>query len=172
MAKLTANNNVELRFFDSDGKMKYVLIESFLSKIKRRLFGTSPTGDTKHSVRLENLITNAGFAGAAYRLSDNTPDPFNYIAIGTGTTAAVVADTALETEAYRGLATVTRITTDVANDTAKLVATLTLTAAGTITEAGVFNDASAGTMLARQVFSGLVLESGDQVQVIWTFDFD
>ena len=49
---------------------------------------------------------------------------------------------------------------------------MTLTAAGTISEAGTFNDASAGTMLSRQTFSGLALESGDQVQVIWTYDID
>ena len=166
MAKFHTNENVEVRVFDSNGEPKYITPkQNWLSKL---LFGNKG----QHSFKFHNLITNAGFAGMAKRLNDNTEAEYEYIAIGTGTTAATVSDTALETEAYRGLATCTQTTTDVTDDTAKIVATLTLTAAGTITEAGVFNDASAGTMLARQVFSGLVLESGDQVQVIWTFDFD
>lgn len=171
MSKFHTNENVEIRIFDKDGEIKYVcpITNSWLEKLYRWFFGPRKT---QHSFKFSNLITNAGIAGAAARLSAGVVAAFNYIAIGTGTTAAAVSDTTLETEAYRGLATVSYITTDVADDTVKLVATLTLTVAGTITEAGVFNDAAAGTMLARQTFSGLALEAGDQVQVIWTFDFD
>ena len=172
-ARFKVKENVTLRVFDELGNPKWVFVESWLSKLLRFALGTDPFGDYQHIIKVSNMVVDAGYAGLAARLYSNAVEAeFEYIAIGSGTTAVDSSDTTLESEDYRALATGSRITTDVANDTTNLSATITLTSAGTITESGVFNDAAAGTMLARQTFSGLTLESGDQVQVIWTFDFD
>jgi hypothetical protein len=49
--------------------------------------------------------------------------------------------------------TVSRVTIDVTNDTAQLAGTIAVTGTMAVTESGVFNADTNGTLLARQVFS-------------------
>lgn len=122
---------------------------------------------------IHNLITNAGFAGAASRLNGAGGEAaFTYIAMGTGTTAAAVTDTTLQTElSTSGLsrvnATATRVTTSVTNDTAQLANTFSVTGTVAVTESGILNAASTGTLLARQVFSAINVVNGDSLAVTW-----
>lgn len=135
-------------------------------------------GNLKEERDISNLITNAGFAGVASRINgDGSEAAFTYIALGTGTTAANVADTTLETEittggGERANSTVSRVTTDVTNDTAQLVETFAFTSSFAVTESGVLNAASTGVLLARQVFSAINVANGDSLQVTWKFDVD
>lgn len=137
------------------------------------------TGRWYHGrVNRSNLVTNAGAAGVASRINGAGGEAaFTYIAVGTGATAANVADTALQTEtATSGLAransTATRVTTDVTNDTARLQNTFTVTGTVAVTESGVLNAAAAGVLLARQVFSAINVVNGDSLQITWNFDVD
>lgn len=128
-----------------------------------------------------NLITSAGKAAAASRLNGSGgAAAFTSIGIGTGTTAANVADTAMETgKAADGTGdsgvhalptasvTASRVTTTVTNDTAQLVGTITFSASLAVTESGVFNADTNGTMIARQVFSAVNVVSGDTLQLTW-----
>lgn len=128
-----------------------------------------------------NLITSAGKAGAASRINGaGAAAAFTSIGIGTGTTAANIADTAMETgKAADGTndsgvhalptasVTASRVTTTVTNDTAQLVGTITFTGTIAVTESGVFNADTNGTMLARQVFSAINVVSGDTLQLTW-----
>jgi hypothetical protein len=129
-------------------------------------------------VNISNLITNAGFAGVASRLNgDGSEAAFTYIAVGTGTTAANVADTTLETEITdsgleRAAATASRVTTDVTNDTAQLLKSFSVTGTKAVTESGVLNAGAAGTLLARQVFTAVNVQNGDTLQITWQFDVD
>ena len=41
---------------------------------------------------------------------------------------------------------------------------------GSITEAGIFNAASSGTMLSRTVFDPVNKTSSDQLSIIWTIN--
>jgi hypothetical protein len=107
-----------------------------------------------------NGITNAGMAEVAgLILLDVGGTPFDYIAIGTGTTAFDPSQTSLVTEISRKAATGTRVTTTVTNDTAQLVTTFSsadgLSGTSAVTESGVFNASTGGTMLCRQTFSAL-----------------
>jgi hypothetical protein len=115
-------------------------------------------------LKRHECIVAVGMANVAgLLLSDVGGTAYDYIAIGTGTTAAVVGDTALETQkGVRQHATGTRITTTQTNDTAQLVAVFSqaidATLTGTndqITEVGLFYDAAGVTvsMLWRQTFS-------------------
>lgn len=128
-----------------------------------------------------NLITNTGKAAAASRINGSGGEAaFTSIGQGTGTTAAAVGDTALETEkkadgtAASGVhalatasVTASRVTTTVTNDTAQLVGTISETATMAITESGVFNADTNGVMIARQVFSAINVVSGDSLQFTW-----
>jgi len=117
----------------------------------------------------DNIIVNDGKAAVAgLMLADVTGiDKFDYIAIGTGTTAESATQTALITEVMRANATGSRVTTNVTNDTAQLVATFNFTSSYAITEAGVFNASTAGTMLCRKVFSAINVANGDSLQVTY-----
>lgn len=125
-----------------------------------------------------NLITNAGFAGVASRINgDGAEAAFTYIAVGIGTTAAAATDTALESEIVdsglsRAAATVSRVTTDVTNDSARMTKTFTVTGTKAVTESGVLNAGAAGTLLARQVFSAVNVVNGDSLAITWTIDVD
>jgi hypothetical protein len=107
--------------------------------------------------KLKDCMTNAGFAVlAALMLVDVGETAFDYIAIGTGVTAADVTDTTLETEVKRKTGTGTRVTTTVTNDTAKLTCQFSkaadgLTGTDAITEYGMLNAAVAGDLLLHEV---------------------
>lgn len=122
---------------------------------------------------LATVFTNAGAAIVSnlMTLAGTTP---KYIGWGTGTTAAAVGDTALQTEAApttsggRTSGTVSRTTTTVTNDTFQVVGTVTATGAAAITEAGLFDAASTGNMLIHSVFSALNM-SGAGDSIAFTF---
>lgn len=136
------------------------------------------TGTWSTSRKIHNLVTTVGKAAMASRLNGSGGEAaFTYIAVGTGTTAAAVGDTTLQTEtATSGLsrvaATVSRTTTDTTNDTAQLQTTFSVTGTVAVTESGVFNAASSGVLLARQVFSAVNVVNGDSLQITWAFDID
>ena len=122
---------------------------------------------------IKNLVVSAGKAGVASRINGVGAEAvFTYLAIGTGTTAPAAGDTALQAEittggGARAAATASRITTTVTNDTAQLVYQWAFTASFAVTEAGIFNAASAGTLLARQTFSAINVVSGDRLEITW-----
>src|SRR3990167_1732688 len=111
------------------------------------------TGSWGNSRVISNLITNAGFAGAASRLNGSgAVNIFVNIAVGTGTTAANVADTTLQTETAasglsRAAGTASRVTTTQTNDTAQAVITFTVTGTVAVTESGLLSELAAGVLL-------------------------
>lgn len=177
------SENVTYRHFDRDGKSKRFFQPNKFGIAFFKRFGFLPRlpllfGLPSYSLQLSNLVTDAGRAAIASRINgDGGEAVFNYIALGTGTTAAAVGDTTLQTEittngGQRKTATVSRVTTDTTNDTARLVATFTFTGSFAVTETGVLNAASSGTLLARQVFAAINVASGDSLQITWSLDVD
>lgn len=134
-------------------------------------------GKLKCHKLVRNLITSAGKAGAASRLNGSGSEAvFTYIALGTGTNAAAAGDTTLQTElAASGLsrvnATASRVTTSVTNDTAQLANTFSVSGSAAITEAGILNAASLGTLLSRLVFSAINVVNGDSLAVTYKIQF-
>lgn len=113
-------------------------------------------------LKKHRAIADVGMANmAGLLLTDVGGTAYDYVAIGTGTTAAGHADTQLETQkGVRQHATGTRVTTGgITNNTAQLVAVFsqaidaTLTGTDAWTEQGIFYDAAGTTvsMLCRQV---------------------
>jgi hypothetical protein len=117
----------------------------------------------------KNLVVNPGLAFIVSRMVNATADVMSHMAVGTGTAAAAAAQTALVSESARvALTSSTIVTTTVTNDSAQYVATFG-PGAGTaaITEAGIFNAASAGTMLARTVFPVINKGALDTLSLTW-----
>jgi hypothetical protein len=126
-------------------------------------------------------LTTAGKAGAINRVSGfGTPAAYTAIGLGIGTTGVAAGDTALETEkktdgtAASGVhaiptvsVTISNVTTTLTNDTAQWVGTATFTASLAVTESGIFNADTNGTMLCRQTFSAVNVVSGDSIQFVW-----
>lgn len=86
---------------------------------------------------------------------------------GVGTTAAAITDTAIETTDGESRATGTQ--TEAAANEYVSVGTISYTSTKAITEHGLFNDASAGTLLDRHVFSAINVVSGDSIQFTYTY---
>lgn len=185
--------NVEYTLRDSNGNIKQMFQENRLARFLVGKKGwLSPLwinqwyatllkpflGSYADKRIVSNLVTDAGKAGVASRINGSGAEAaFTYIAVGTGATAANAADTTLGTElAASGLsrvaATASRVTTDVTNDSARLTTTFSVSGSAAVTESGVFNAASSGVLLARQVFSAINVVSGDSLTITWTFDVD
>lgn len=124
----------------------------------------------------DNLIVSAGKAQLALLAGDASATPFTYIAVGSSTTAPAVGQTALASEIAasgltRAAATVSRTTTTVTNDTLTLSKTFTATGSVTVEEVGVFNDASAGTMLGRALTTTKSLVNTETLTVTYNVVF-
>jgi len=132
---------------------------------------TDENGNIKEQ-KETNLVVNTGLAfiaQAMLKTTVNTPTAMTHMAVGTGSVAAAAANTALGAESARvTLATPTNVTTTVTNDSVQYVATFN-PGVGTaaITEAGIFNAASAGTMLCRTVFAVINKGPLDTLTITW-----
>jgi hypothetical protein len=134
------------------------------------------TGDLKIEVRgadgalkteqeVKNLVVTTGLGYIASRMRDATATAMSHMAIGSGNTAAALGNTALGTELGRVALTATTVTNNQVVYTASFPAG---TGTGAITEAGLFNAASVGTMLCRTVFAVVNKEAGDSMSITWT----
>ena len=112
---------------------------------------------------VDNLVVTAGKNYVADRMKNNST-VMSHMAIGTGTSAAGASDTTLGSESAR--TTLTSAT--VSSNTIVYVDTFAGSGTGAITEAGVFNASSGGTMLCRTVFSVVNKGVDDSMTITWT----
>lgn len=91
---------------------------------------------------------------------------FKYHDSGVGTTAENITDTAMETTDVESRATGTQ--TESAANAYRSVGTISYTTTKAITEHGLFNDSSAGTLMDRTVFSAINVVNGDSIQFTYT----
>ena len=128
---------------------------------------TAPDGTVKQEQTVKNLVVTTGLNFIASRMKDATATVMSHMAIGTGTTAPELGNTALGTESARVALASTTVTGNAVAYTATFPAgtPASLTA---ITEAGIFNAASAGTMLCRTVFAAVNKDVGDTLSITWT----
>jgi hypothetical protein len=132
------------------GKLKIELFDGF--------------GGLKSSETVDNLVVTSGLSYIASRIKDATATAMSHMAIGSGTSAAVLADTALGTELGRVALTSTSVTTNAVTYSASFGAGV---GTGAVAEAGLFNASSAGTMLCRTVFSVVNKSASDVLVITW-----
>jgi hypothetical protein len=131
------------------------------------------SGNLKDERHFDNLIVDAGFEGVAYRIAPHdgtiTPaTPWNYIAIGTGSTAPAAGDVALVSELDRKNDVQAEYTTTFGKQLKLQVSFGPGEGTGTIAESGLFNAAGGGDMLARQTFATISKGASDTLTVTWT----
>ena len=113
---------------------------------------------------IPNLVVNAGKAFVASRMVGTDDSVMSHMGIGTGTDGTDGTDT--------GISQVGRVSCTTARSGAAIVYESTFgpdDGDGVISEAGVFNDASAGTMLCRTKFTNSVGKTDqDSMTITWT----
>ena len=122
------------------------------------------SGTIKESRHINNLVVTTGLEFCVARLASAAADVMSHMAIGSGTASAAAGDTALGSELSR-----VALTATVTGNSIKYVGTWNAgVGTGSVSEAGVFNAASGGTMLCRSVFSALDKTADDSLQIEWT----
>jgi hypothetical protein len=131
------------------------------------------TGEIKCDEWGPNLVVTTGKNHVADQMSDQGEAAMSHMAVGTGTTAAALGDTALETELDRNALTST--TQGAGGDANKVTYSGDWPpgdGTGAITEAGIFNSASSGTMLCRRVFAVKNKGAADSLSITWEISFN
>lgn len=112
-----------------------------------------------------NLVVTSGKGYVASRMKDTTESAISHMAIGTGSTAAAAGNTALGAESDRNTLT----STSVSGGTVTYIATFGAgEGTGAITEAGLLNASSAGTLLCRTVFAVVNKGAQDSMTITWS----
>jgi hypothetical protein len=111
--------------------------------------------------QVSNTIVTLGKAMIVNRIQATpTVNSPSHIELGTGATAVAPGDTALATtlSGSRGAATSSLLTTTLVNDTVQFSTTWAAGSAtsSAIKEAGLFNASTAGTLVARTVFTNVI----------------
>jgi len=129
-------------------------------------------GEVKEDRYEDNLVTTVGLGHIADQLSSSPGDAaMGYMALGSGTSGPAAGDTTLGNEFGTGGRNALTGRTD---SGAIVTYTCTFSAGestGAITEAGIFNDASAGKLLARLVFGAINKATADTLAITWTLTF-
>ena len=136
-------DNVELKLFDKYGNLK----------------------DTR---TIHNTITALGDAHVADQMSDQGDTAMSHMAVGTGSPGATALGTELDRNA---LDSTTQGTGGDDNDVIYVCTWAAGDGTGALTEAGIFNDPSAGTMLCSASFSAINKGASDSLVITWTLTF-
>lgn len=128
---------------------------------------TGSDGSVKETREVENLVVQVGLNYIASRMKDATATAMTHMEVGTSSTAASLAQTTLvaAVSASRTALTSTTVTTSSVAYACTFGAGV---GTGALTEAGIFNASSAGTMLCRTVFSVINKGAADTLTITWT----
>ena len=123
-------------------------------------------GNVKEERTEKNLVVSAGLTFIASRMKDASVAAMTHMALGSGTTTEAAGQTDLVT--LLGAREVLDSTTASSNTIAYVASFEAGDATGAVTEAGIFNAASSGTMLCRTKFSVVNKAADDTMAVTWT----
>ena len=123
-------------------------------------------GNVKDSRKIQNLIVNSGLEFICSRMAGTSAGVMSHMALGSGTTAAAAGQTDLVS--VLGAREALDSTTPSSNTITYVSSFEAGEATGAVTEAGIFNASSAGTMLCRTVFAVVNKAADDTMSVTWT----
>ena len=137
-----------------------------LGRVQIQLFDAD--GNLKEEQQVKNLVVTTGLNHIADRLGASSPATrMSHMEVGTGTTSPAAGNTALETAISSSRVALTSQT--VSTNTVEYVGDFPAgTGTGAVTEAGVFNASSGGTMLCRTTFSVVNKGAADTLKITWT----
>lgn len=142
-----------------------MIIDGLKAKGTLDIIVRGPDGTIKDEKKIKNLIVDDGLEYIASRMTGTSENVMSHMAVGTGSTAAAGADTALGTEVDRNALTSTTVTS---NAIAYVCSWAAGDGTGALTEAGLFNAVSSGTMLCRTVFGTVTKGASDSMTITWT----
>lgn len=115
----------------------------------------------------KNMVVNGGRDLFADLIADNTGTRPSHMAVGTGSTAITLTDTTLESEVDRNAIANTTSASGVV--TYKCFWGLSEANGNTLANAGIFNAAAAGTMIAAYVLDSTVSKTAAiSLTITWT----
>lgn len=123
-------------------------------------------GKVKESREINNLVVSAGLTYICSRMADASAGVMSHMALGSGTTAAAAGDTDLES--ILGSREALDSTTASSNTITYVSSFEAGEGTGAVTEAGIFNAATAGTMLCHVIFPVVNKQADDTMSVTWT----
>lgn len=136
-------------------------------KLKGDVFITvkDKDGKVKEERHEKNLVVSAGLNFICDRMEGTSEAVMSHMALGSGTTAAAAGDTDLGS--ILGSREALDSTT-VSSNTITYVSSFEAgDATGAVTEAGIFNASTGGTMLCRVVFAEINKAADDTMSVTW-----
>lgn len=142
------------------------MIETSGLKGEFEIFLYDKEGSLKEYRHVKNLTVNAGFQAVCDMMGQGSVEAFTYCAVGTGTNEPNASDTALQTEIARVQGGYTRSADTVWKNDATFGAGV---GTGAITESGLLNAASDGTLLCRQTFPVINKGESDTLVVTWQY---
>lgn len=129
------------------------------------------SGRVKARKRFRNIITTAGKNWLAnYLGAASPPAKMSHVAIGTGTVAAAVGDTALVAEKGTRVAVSHSYSGNVWTMVGTFGASNPSTAEA-ITESGILNATTSGTLMCRQTFAAINKGTADSLEITWQITF-
>jgi hypothetical protein len=142
-----------------------MIVENMKAKGRLNIVLKDKDGNIKDTREVDNLVVNTGLAYIASRMKDATATAMTHMGLGSGSTAAAAGDTDLGSllgsrEALDSTTVASNVITYVASFEAG-------DATGAVTEAGIFNASTAGTMLCRTVFDVVNKQADDSMTVTW-----
>lgn len=118
------------------------------------------------AVETPNMIVTVGKQFILDRLINNTLPVMSRMAIGTGTDAPVSSDTTLQVEVAR-VGTAIPVRNNLTLTYTGIFNAGPTNGTGMISEAGIFNAASSGAMLARTSFTPIEKTDEDTLAISW-----
>lgn len=143
--------------------------DSIKAKGQLSIVVTGADGQVKENYVVPNLVVTVGKNFIASRMKDTgSPTQMTHMAIGSGSTAADVGDSTLGTQLGTRASLATAGGT-VSNNVVTYQATFVPgNGTGAVTEAGIFNASTGGTMLCRTVFAVVNKGADDTMTITWT----
>jgi|TARA_R110000751_G_scaffold33809_1_gene84006 hypothetical protein len=123
-------------------------------------------GKVKEERTEKNLVVSAGLTFIASRMKDTTAGAMSHMGLGSGTTTEAAGQTDLTT--LLGSREALDSTTASSNTIVYVASFEAGDATGAVTEAGIFNAASSGSMLCRTKFNVVNKAADDTMNVTWT----
>lgn len=144
-------------------------IESLKVKGRLSIVLRDKDGNVKDERDVDNLVVNAGLAYIISRMVGTAKSVMSHMALGSGTTAAAASQTDLVSVLGSREALDSTTIAGANNNQVVYVSSFEAgDATGAVTEAGIFNAATAGDMLCRTVFPVVNKAADDALTVTWT----
>lgn len=115
---------------------------------------------------MADIFTDAGEDLIVDVIDSTVSQPTWYVAWGTGAGTAAKGDTTLFVEAAESRVATTE--SQPSSNQNRFVGTITSASGQTITNAGILDATTAGSLLLKSDFTGVVLANGDGIQFTFT----